>query len=167
MTSLQAQRWIITPTAVLLALLPAGLLAWNAANGRLSANPIKEITEETGVWTLRFLMITLAIRPLRTEEYPAPARRPPFSVLDKSASYRLLGLTPIHWREHLRAMLREVAAALPAPVVAIGGIGLDTIGEVAGAGAAAAAVIGALFDAPDPRARAAALAAAFAAGSRR
>jgi thiamine-phosphate pyrophosphorylase len=65
------------------------------------------------------------------------------------------------------AMLREVAAGLPAPVVAIGGIGLDTIGEVAGAGAAAAAVIGALFDAPDPRARAAALAAAFEAGRRR
>jgi thiamine-phosphate pyrophosphorylase len=65
------------------------------------------------------------------------------------------------------AMLREAAAGLPAPLVAIGGIGLDTVGEVAGAGAAAAAVIGALFDAPDPRARAAALAAAFEAGRRR
>jgi thiamine-phosphate pyrophosphorylase len=64
------------------------------------------------------------------------------------------------------AMLREVAAGLPAPVVAIGGIGLETIGAVAGAGAAAAAVIGALFDGPDPRARAAALAAAFQAGRR-
>lgn len=64
-------------------------------------------------------------------------------------------------------MLREVAAALPAPVVAIGGIGAATIGAVAGAGAAAAAVIGAIFDAPDPAAqaaRAAALAAAFEAG---
>jgi len=62
------------------------------------------------------------------------------------------------------AMLREVTEGLAAPVVAIGGIGLETIGEVAGAGAACAAVIGALFDAPDPRARAAALAAAFQAG---
>jgi thiamine-phosphate pyrophosphorylase len=62
------------------------------------------------------------------------------------------------------AMLREVAAGLPAPVVAIGGIGLETIGAVAAAGATAAAVIGALFDAPDPRARAAALVAAFEAG---
>lgn len=57
------------------------------------------------------LLRPVPIRPLRTEEYPAPARRPPFSVLDKSASYRLLGLAPIHWRENLRAMLREVAAA--------------------------------------------------------
>jgi len=63
-------------------------------------------------------------------------------------------------------MLREVAASLPAPVVAIGGIGLDTIGEVAVAGAAAAAVIGAIFDGPSPRARAQALAAVFAAGGR-
>jgi thiamine-phosphate pyrophosphorylase len=62
------------------------------------------------------------------------------------------------------AMLREVAAGLPAPVVAIGGIGLDSIGEVAAAGAAAAAVIGDLFSAQDPTARAAALAAAFEAG---
>jgi thiamine-phosphate pyrophosphorylase len=61
-------------------------------------------------------------------------------------------------------MLAEVARALPAPLVAIGGIGLETIGPVAAAGAAAAAVLGALFDAPDPRLRAAALAAAFAAG---
>jgi thiamine-phosphate pyrophosphorylase len=61
------------------------------------------------------------------------------------------------------ARLAEVASRLPAPVVAIGGIGLDTIGPVAGAGAAAAAVIGALLDGPDPRRQAAALAAAFAA----
>jgi thiamine-phosphate pyrophosphorylase len=62
------------------------------------------------------------------------------------------------------AMLAEVSARLGAPVVAIGGIGPDRIGEVAAAGAAAAAVIGALFDGPDPRRRAEALAAAFAAG---
>jgi thiamine-phosphate pyrophosphorylase len=64
------------------------------------------------------------------------------------------------------AMLAEVAARLPAPVVAIGGIGLEEMGAVAGAGAAAAAVIGALFDHADPKARAEALAAAFAAGRR-
>ncbi len=64
------------------------------------------------------------------------------------------------------AMLGEVAAGLPAPVVAIGGIDLASIGAVASAGAAAAAVSGALFDAADPRARAAALAAAFQAGRR-
>lgn len=63
------------------------------------------------------------------------------------------------------ALLREVAAALAAPVVAIGGIGADTIGEVARAGAACAAVIDALYGEGDPAANARRLAAAFAAGA--
>ena len=60
--------------------------------------------------------------------------------------------------------LREVAGALGAPVVAIGGITLETVGEVARAGAAAAAVIEDLLARGDVRVRAALLAARFAAG---
>ncbi len=41
------------------------ILGWNAYNETLSANPIDDITDATGTWTLRFLMITLAITPLR------------------------------------------------------------------------------------------------------
>ncbi len=59
--------------------------------------------------------------------------------------------------------LREACLALGAPVVAIGGISEATIGGVAGAGAACAAVIEDLFGRGDPEARARALAAAFAA----
>ena len=33
--------------------------------GELSANPIKDITEESGIWTLRFILFTLTITPLR------------------------------------------------------------------------------------------------------
>jgi sulfoxide reductase heme-binding subunit YedZ len=33
--------------------------------GQLGANPISEITKETGTWTLRFVVLTLAITPLR------------------------------------------------------------------------------------------------------
>ncbi|HEX8908804.1 MAG TPA: thiamine phosphate synthase [Anaeromyxobacteraceae bacterium] len=62
--------------------------------------------------------------------------------------------------------LAATCAALPAPVVAISGVTLDNVAAVARAGAAAAAVIGDLFDRGDPRARAAALAAAFARGAR-
>ncbi len=63
-------------------------------------------------------------------------------------------------------MLREVTAALGAPVVAIGGIDASTIGEVARAGAACAAVVGAIFAAGDAAENARALAAAFAAAER-
>jgi thiamine-phosphate pyrophosphorylase len=57
--------------------------------------------------------------------------------------------------------LREVCAVLGAPVVAISGIDAGNIGEVARAGAACAAVAGALFDGGDPRQNAARLARAF------
>ena len=46
--------------------------------------------------------------------------------------------------------LRAVCAAVTVPVVAIGGIGLDRLADVAAAGASAAAVIAAVAGAPDP-----------------
>jgi dTDP-4-dehydrorhamnose reductase len=49
------------------------------------------------------------IRAISTVEYPTPARRPAFSVLDSSATRALLGDTPTPWRENLRAMLKEEA----------------------------------------------------------
>jgi methionine sulfoxide reductase heme-binding subunit len=52
--------------AVFLACLaPMGLLVWATANGQLSANPLEDIRDTTGIWTLRFLIITLSITPLR------------------------------------------------------------------------------------------------------
>src|SRR5207237_6301775 len=47
------------------ALVPFAWLIWAALTGNLSANPLSDLTNETGVWTLRFLCITLAITPLR------------------------------------------------------------------------------------------------------
>ena len=54
------------------------------------------------------------IAPIRTEDYPTAARRPAYSVLDKTATWQKLGLTAPHWREHLRAMIGELAATTPA-----------------------------------------------------
>jgi methionine sulfoxide reductase heme-binding subunit len=66
---------ILKPMVFLLALLPLGFLAWRAWAGELSANPIKDVTEETGIWTLRFLLITLTITPLRKiSRWPPLAR---------------------------------------------------------------------------------------------
>ena len=48
-----------------LALGPVAWLIWAAQTGNLSANPLSDITNETGVWTLRFVCITLAITPAR------------------------------------------------------------------------------------------------------
>jgi sulfoxide reductase heme-binding subunit YedZ len=46
-------------------LLPAAWLAWAAASGGLGANPIEALAKETGQWALRFLLLTLAVTPLR------------------------------------------------------------------------------------------------------
>lgn len=53
------------PTLFLLCAAPFGMLVYNGLGNNLTANPIKEITHFTGTWALRFLLITLAITPLR------------------------------------------------------------------------------------------------------
>jgi sulfoxide reductase heme-binding subunit YedZ len=57
-------KWI-KPAVFLLCLGPAGVLAWRAAHNHLGANPIEFITHATGDWTLRFLLLTLAVTPAR------------------------------------------------------------------------------------------------------
>src|SRR5262249_33225963 len=49
----------------LLCFAPAAWLVFSALTDRLSANPIKDITEETGTWALRFLLLTLCVTPFR------------------------------------------------------------------------------------------------------
>ncbi len=49
----------------LLCLVPIAWLAFAALTDRLSANPIKDITEDTGTWALRLLLLTLSITPFR------------------------------------------------------------------------------------------------------
>lgn len=47
--------------------------------------------------------------PIATSDYPTPARRPHYSVLDKTSAYATLGGPAPHWRSNLRMMLREIA----------------------------------------------------------
>ncbi len=69
MTSILTSKW--TKVVVfLLCLVPAGLLGMRALNDELGANPIEFVTHATGDWTLRFLLITLAVTPLRRLRAP-------------------------------------------------------------------------------------------------
>jgi sulfoxide reductase heme-binding subunit YedZ len=56
---------IIKVTLFIVCLTPLGLLGWDAYTQNLGANPIEKITHTTGDWTLRFLLITLSVTPLR------------------------------------------------------------------------------------------------------
>ena len=53
------------------------------------------------------------VKPLTTADYPTPAQRPSYSLLDCTASRVALGLEPLHWREALAEVLRCMAAAHP------------------------------------------------------
>ena len=57
-------RWLKLPV-FLLCLVPLGHLAWRAFQHQLTANPIEYITHQTGDWTLRFIVLTLAVTPAR------------------------------------------------------------------------------------------------------
>lgn len=48
-----------------LALLPLAYYGWGAWHDTLGANPVEAVTRGMGTWTLNFLLITLAITPLR------------------------------------------------------------------------------------------------------
>lgn len=51
-----------------------------------------------------------AIKPITTADYPTPARRPAFSLLDCRATREKLGDAPVHWRTNLRLMLEQEKA---------------------------------------------------------
>ena len=54
------------------------------------------------------LPAALTVTPIATEEYPTPARRPAYSVLDKR-SLAAFGCAPVHWRQRLRETLQGLA----------------------------------------------------------
>ncbi len=56
----RAKPWVFTASLV-----PLALLVWAAATGGLTANPIEDITHRTGNWALRFLLLALAVTPIR------------------------------------------------------------------------------------------------------
>jgi dTDP-4-dehydrorhamnose reductase len=47
------------------------------------------------------------VLPIATTDYPTPARRPAYSVLDKTATWAITGPAP-HWREPLRTVIETL-----------------------------------------------------------
>jgi methionine sulfoxide reductase heme-binding subunit len=65
-----APRWgdlpqLPTPVVYLVGIVPAIWWFWQGATDRLGADPMRELEHALGLWALRFLIVTLAITPLR------------------------------------------------------------------------------------------------------
>jgi methionine sulfoxide reductase heme-binding subunit len=65
MTSSEWIRRVVKPAVFLACLVPFAQLFYGAFWGDLGANPVETITNTTGIWTLRLLVITVAITPTR------------------------------------------------------------------------------------------------------
>ena len=61
---------------------------------------------------LRLGLLERAVKvvPIPTSAYPTPARRPSFSVLDKTATWDICQSAAPHWRANLKRMLEEYTA---------------------------------------------------------
>lgn len=55
----------VKPLVFVICLVPLAMLVWDGFHDALGANPVEKITHRTGDWSLRFLLITLAVTPLR------------------------------------------------------------------------------------------------------
>jgi sulfoxide reductase heme-binding subunit YedZ len=67
MTPQQINQWvsIAKPLIFGLCLLPFVWLGWRAWNAQLGTNPVETLSHYTGDWSLRSLLLTLSVTPLR------------------------------------------------------------------------------------------------------
>ena len=82
-----------------------------AASGHASryefANEIirimQDVSGQPGGWA--------KVRPITTDQYPLPARRPRPPVMSKDKVKRILGVEMTHWKDQLRAFLVSLSGA--------------------------------------------------------
>ncbi len=56
---------LVKPAIFLSALVPFGYVVWRVVSNDLGADPAQELAIETGEWSIRFLLLALAMTPLR------------------------------------------------------------------------------------------------------
>lgn len=85
---------------------PAGIFHWSDA-GVASwydfAMAIQSLARCKGL-----LNRHIPIKPIGTKDYPTPAKRPHYSVLNSDALQQKVNISPVYWREQLNTMLNEI-----------------------------------------------------------
>jgi dTDP-4-dehydrorhamnose reductase len=83
----------------------SGLHHWTDAGVASWYEFASAIAEEA--FALGILSQPAILTPITTRDYPTPAQRPAYSVLDKSVTWEALGLCAPAWRSQLRGMLND------------------------------------------------------------
>jgi dTDP-4-dehydrorhamnose reductase len=87
----------------------SGIYHWTDAGVASWYDFAVAIAEESAV--LGLLPAEVRVEAIATQEYPTPAKRPGYSVLDKRSLLAKLGVPAHHWRSNLRTVLREISNA--------------------------------------------------------
>ncbi|MFZ4688103.1 MAG: dTDP-4-dehydrorhamnose reductase [Polymorphobacter sp.] len=86
----------------------SGVFHWTDAGAASWYDFAVAIQEEA--LAIRLLHSAIPVIPIRTADYPTPARRPAYSVLDKTSSWAVTG-PAAHWRSELRLCLQAMKDA--------------------------------------------------------
>lgn len=86
----------------------SGTLHWTDSGAASWYDFAVAIQEEA--LAIGLLTRAVPVVPIATSDYPTPARRPSYSVLDKTSTTALTGAPAPHWRKHLRDMLGVLKA---------------------------------------------------------
>jgi len=57
---------------------------------------------------LNLIKKEIPVNPIQASQYPTPAKRPFYGILDKTSLWQALDIKPVHWRKQLRIMLKEL-----------------------------------------------------------
>jgi dTDP-4-dehydrorhamnose reductase len=85
---------------------PGGIFHWTDAGVASWYDFAIAIQEEA--LRLGLLEHAIPVHPIPTEKYTTPARRPAYSVLDKSRALLELACPQVHWREALRDVMKKL-----------------------------------------------------------
>jgi sulfoxide reductase heme-binding subunit YedZ len=113
-------RYLLKPAVFLICLLPVVSLVVTAVNEGLGANPVETITAWSGEWTLRMLLVTLAMSPLRqwfSWRWPLQIRR----MLGLfTFFYVCLHFMTFVWFDHAFLLMDIVADIVKKPYITVG-----------------------------------------------
>lgn len=87
---------------------PVGILHWTDA-GVASWYDFAVAIQDEAI-SAGLLGNAIPVHAIQTAQYPTPAKRPSYSVLDKTATIETLNCEPVHWRHELASVIKRIKA---------------------------------------------------------